>query len=81
MSVRAKVSLGRWKGGRPQRSGERATQSGNTKTKNVRAVGAVRKDGRSWTAGSEAVGSTHTLDRKVWEGLGRTGAERLRLTG
>lgn len=56
MSVRAKVSLGRWKGGRPQRSGERGDPIWKHQDKECASGRAVRKDGGSWTAGSGRLG-------------------------
>ena len=56
MSVRAKVSLGRWKGGRPQRSGERSDPIWKHQDKECASGRAVQKDGGSWTTGSGRLG-------------------------
>lgn len=56
MSVRAKVSLGRWKGGRPQRSGERGDPIWKHQDKECTSGRAVQKDGGSWTTGSGRLG-------------------------
>lgn len=55
MSVRAKVSLVRWKGGRPQRSGERSDPIWKHQNKEC-ASGRAVQDGGSWTTGSGRLG-------------------------